>query len=203
MAYSLEDGAFLIKAARNAIELYLKSPRFSRLMVERTLERFNTSTGVFVTLEHYPTRTLRGCIGYANPVGPLKKLLVEAAIAAAFEDPRFPPISEQELSELIVEVSILTKPEHIGSASVSGRLKEIKVGRDGLMITYGFKSGLLLPVVAMEELWNKEEFLRNLCLKADLPEDAWKRPEISLYKFSSQVFREAEPSGAVEEVQLD
>ena len=203
MPYSIEDGTLLIKAARTAIELSLKSPRFSRLMVERILSGFTESSGVFVTLEHYPTMSLRGCIGYPNPIGPLKRLLVEAAIAAAFEDPRFTPVSEPELSELIVEVSVLSKPEHIDSSSPSGRLKEIKVGRDGLMIKYGFKSGVLLPIVAVEELWNKEEFLRNLCIKADLPEDSWKRSEIDLYKFTSQVFRETEPSGNIEEVPLD
>lgn len=203
MSYSLEDGALLIKAARTAIELSLKSPRFSRLMVEKTLSNFTESSGVFVTLEHYPTMSLRGCIGYPNPIGPLNRLLVEAAIAAAFEDPRFTPVSEQELGELVVEISVLTKPEHIDSTSPSGRLKEIKVGRDGLMIKYGFKSGVLLPIVAVEELWNKEEFLSNLCMKADLPEDSWRRPEIDLYKFTSQVFKEREPGGKVEEVQLD
>jgi hypothetical protein len=203
MPYSLEEGSTLVKAARSTIELYLKSPRFSRLMIERYLQRFDTSSGVFVTLEHYPTMTLRGCIGFPNPIGPLKRLLVEAAIAAAFEDPRFPPISDHELGELVIEVSVLTKPEHIDKSTVSGRLKEIKIGRDGLMINYGFKSGLLLPIVAVHELWNKEEFLNNLCLKAGLPEDAWKRPEISLYKFSTQVFKEKEPMGTVEEVPLD
>ncbi len=203
MPYSLEDGSALVKAARSTIELYLKSPRFSRVMIERHLQRFDTSSGVFVTLEHYPTMTLRGCIGFPNPVGPLKRLLIEASIAAAFEDPRFSPISEQELGELVLEVSILTKPEPIEQSSASGRLREIKIGRDGLMIKYGFMSGLLLPIVAVQQLWNKEEFLSNLCLKADLDEDAWKKPEISLYKFTTQIFREKEPAGQVEEVQLD
>jgi uncharacterized protein (TIGR00296 family) len=203
MAYSVDDGSMLVKAARNTIELYLKSPKFSRYMIEKYLKGFESSSGVFVTLEHHPTMTLRGCIGFPNPVGPLKKLLIEAAIGAAFEDPRFAPLSEQELGETVVEVSVLTKPELIDQSSASGRMKEIKVGRDGLMIKYGYKTGLLLPIVAVQELWNKEEFLKNLCLKAGLAEDAWKRPEIDLYKFSTQVFKEKEPAGAVEEVHLD
>ncbi len=203
MIYSKDDGSVMVKAARSAIELYLKSPLFHRSMIERYLRDYNTSSGVFVTLEHYHTGTLRGCIGFPNPIGPIKKLLVEAAIAAAFEDPRFAPISEAELEELIVEVSILTKPEHIYQSSPAARLKEIKVGRDGLMIKYGFKTGILLPIVPVQELWNKEEFLQNLCIKADLDQDAWKRTDIDLYKFTSQVFREAEPGGKVEEIKLD
>jgi len=201
-SYSLEDGRVLVSAARSAIELCIKSPKFDRSMVEGSIERFTEHSGVFVTLEHYPTMTLRGCIGFPEPSGPLKSLLVEAAIAAATEDPRFMPVSHQELGHLVVEVSILSKPERIIQKSASGRLKEVKVGRDGLVIRYGFKSGLLLPVVPVEQGWNKEEFLGQTCVKAGMPEDAWRRPEIELYKFTAKVFKESEPGGSVEEVAL-
>ena len=136
MPYSIEDGTLLIKAARTAIELSLKSPRFSRLMVERILSGFTESSGVFVTLEHYPTMSLRGCIGYPNPIGPLKRLLVEAAIAAAFEDPRFTPVSEPELSELIVEViKTLSEIHNLALAETSTERSEHMLSKIGVRVS--------------------------------------------------------------------
>ncbi|MHB1830563.1 MAG: TIGR00296 family protein [Candidatus Micrarchaeaceae archaeon] len=202
MEYSLEDGITLVKAARSAIELHIKSPRFNRKIIERHISRFGAPSGVFVTIGHYPTMTLRGCIGFPNPSGPLNRQLVDAAIAASSEDARFAPVSHLELEEIVIEISILTNPEEISQKTEKGRLGEVKVGRDGLMIRYGFRSGILLPEVPIQEGWSKEEFLQNVCMKAGLSADAWKRPEIELYKFTAKVFREKEPSGMVEELQL-
>ena len=202
MKYSLEDGKELVRAARSAIELHIKSPGFDRRIVEKHISRFGTPSGVFVTIEHYPTMTLRGCIGFPNPAGPLNRRLVEAAIAASSEDARFAPVSHLELDEIVIEVSVLADPEAISQRTEKGRLREIKVGRDGLMIRYGFRSGVLLPEVPIQEGWSREEFLQNVCMKAELSPDAWKRPEIELYKFTAQVFREREPSGIVEELKL-
>lgn len=203
MHYSLEDGQALVRAARSTVELYLKSPEFHRSMVERHIDRYSEKAGVFVTIEHYPTMTLRGCIGFTNPTAPVSRMLVEAALAAAADDPRFVPVSHSELSEMVIEVSILSKPEQVQQKTEKGRMREIKVGRDGLIVRYGFKSGLLLPVVPVEQGWGKEDFLKQVCLKAGIDEDAWKRPEVGLYRFTAQVFREKEPAGAVEEVKLE
>ncbi len=203
MHYSIEDGETFIRAARSSIELCIKSPKSERYMVEKQLERYKDHSGVFVTIKHYPTLTLRGCIGFPDPIGPLSRLIVEAALAAAFEDPRFAPLSKYELDESVIEVSVLTVPEQIKSSTAGGRLKEIKIGRDGLVIKSGFYSGLFLPVVPIEQKWEKEELLMNLCIKAGLPEDAWKTPRTSLFKFTAQVFNETEPSGRVEEVLLE
>ena len=200
--YTLKEGEKLVKAARNAIELYIKSPRFEKSMIEKTLSEFNEKAGVFVTINHYPTMSLRGCIGYFKAIGPVKRLLVEAAIAAATEDPRFIPLSVGELNDVVIEVSILSEPQQLKGTPEEIK-KEIKIGRDGLLIEYGYYSGLLLPVVAVEEKWNVEKFLENVCIKAGLHPHMWKRSDITLYKFQTQVFREEEPNGKVVEIKME
>ena len=200
--YTLKEGEKLVKAARNAIELYIKSPRFEKSMIEKTLSEFNEKAGVFVTINHYPTMSLRGCIGYFKAIGPVKRLLVEAAIAAATEDPRFIPLSVGELNDVVIEVSILSEPQQLKGTPEEIK-KEIKIGRDGLLIEYGYYSGLLLPIVAVEEKWNVEKFLENVCIKAGLHPHMWKRSDITLYKFQTQVFREEEPNGKVVEIKME
>lgn len=200
--YTLKEGEKLVKAARNAIELYIKSPRFEKSMIEKTLSEFNEKAGVFVTINHYPTMSLRGCIGYFKAIGPVKRLLVEAAIAAATEDPRFIPLSVGELNDVVIEVSILSEPQQLKGTPEEIK-KEIKIGRDGLLIEYGYYSGLLLPIVAVEEKWSVEKFLENVCIKAGLHPHMWKRSDITLYKFQTQVFREEEPNGKVVEIKME
>ena len=200
--YTLKEGEKLVKAARNAIELYIKSPRFEKGMIEKTLSEFNEKAGVFVTIDHYPTMSLRGCIGYFKAIGPVKRLLVEAAIAAATEDPRFIPLSVGELNDVVIEVSILSEPQQLKGTPEEIK-KEIKIGRDGLIIEYGYYSGLLLPIVAVEEKWNVEKFLENVCVKAGLHPNMWKRSDITLYKFQTQVFREEEPHGKIVEIKME
>lgn len=202
MQYTLHDGERLVKAARHSIELYLSSPKFDKRMIERHLGKYSERNGVFVTIEHYPTMELRGCIGFPNAVGQVKSMIVDAAIAAATEDPRFVSMSKNDLADSVIEVSILSNPELIEEKSESGRLNAVKVGRDGLIIRYGFDSGLLLPVVPVEQGWEKRKFLENVCIKAGLEADSWKKPEINLYKFTAQVFKESSPDGAVKEVQI-
>ncbi len=202
MNYTLEQGKKLVKAARYSIELFIRSPHFERKHIERTIEEMNAKEGVFVTIEHYPTRELRGCIGFPNPIGPLNSSVVEASIAAATEDPRFVPVSHVELEDIVVEVSVLSKMELVKGSTPESIKRKIKVGRDGLFLEYGYYSGLLLPIVAVQEHWNTEEFLENVCMKAGLARHMWRQSGIQLYKFTTQVFREKEPNGEVEEVLL-
>ncbi len=197
--YTLEQGKELVKAARSTIELAARSPRFKRELVRSSLKSFDEKYGVFVTLKHYPTETLRGCIGFPKPVESVRMELVDAAFAAAFEDPRFVPVSHKELDELIVEVSILSEPIAVKSRSPAG-LRRLKIGRDGVIIEYGLYSGLLLPEVAVEQKWDKEQLLDGACEKAGLPTGYWKQPNVKLYKFETQVFTEETPSGNVVEL---
>ncbi|MGC8652294.1 MAG: TIGR00296 family protein [Candidatus Micrarchaeia archaeon] len=199
--YNIEEGRTLVRVARNAIELYIRNPHFDKRVVESSIEQFNDYYGVFVTLEHYPTKTLRGCIGFPKAIGPIKSSLLDAALGAAFDDPRFVPVSVHELDSLVVEVSILSEPKEL-EKDFKKRLDGIEVGRDGLLIEYGFYSGLLLPIVPVEEKWNKEQFLEETCIKAGLPVSYWKRADVKLYKFETQIFREEEPGGNVREVNL-
>jgi hypothetical protein len=199
--YTLGEGERLVKAARQAVESCVSSSNFDRGVIEKILEGFDQKSGVFVTIYNYPTRTLRGCIGFIEGIEPIKKLVVDAAIAAASEDPRFAPISLREFEHIVMDVSVLSKVERVQGAPEEIK-RQIMIGRDGLIVEYGYYRGLLLPIVAAEEGWNPEEFLENTCSKAGLPEHLWKQQGVLIYKFTTQVFRELSPGGRVEEVRL-
>ena len=136
--------------------------------------------GAFVTLKKHGR--LRGCIGHIKGVKPLFQLVGEMAVAAAFHDPRFRPITEGELSELEIEISVLTPMRPIED------VEKIEVGKHGILIERGFQSGLLLPQVAVENGWDRETFLEHTCLKAGLPRDAWKDGKTRIRIFSAEVF---------------
>ncbi|MDQ3909033.1 MAG: TIGR00296 family protein [Thermoproteota archaeon] len=191
---SLIQGAELVRLARVAVEKYLQESVIIK-PEKHTLEK----AGVFVTLNYVTSSKkeyLRGCIGFPLPEKPLYQGVVEAAIAAATEDPRFPPLDRQELSNIIFEVSVLTSPQQIRVSPVEYG-KEIEIGRDGLMLQWRFGSGLLLPQVPVELKWNVEEYLANICYKAGAPPDVWLDPSTKLYKFQAVVFKEVEPRGEV------
>lgn len=188
----------LVKTARRAAEEYVVSRR--RLKVgEEFQKRFSEKLGVFVTINTLKGKEheLRGCIGLVQPKIPLSEALIEAAISAATEDPRFEPIKPQELNNLIFEVSVLTPPERLKAASPKEYLNLIKIGRDGLIVEYRFLSGLLLPQVPVEEGWDVEQYLSYACMKAGAPPDIWLLPETKLYRFEAVVFAEEEPNGRV------
>ncbi len=199
--YSKEEGEALVKTARNSIELYLQAPDFDRKLLERRLEGFESKQGVYVTINIYPTMELRGCIGFARSFGEIKSQIIEAAIASATQDMRFKPLSYLELEHVIIEVNILSEMVKlkINPATIK---KEIKLGETGLFIEYGYYSGLVLPEVAIEKKLDKEKLLEYVCTMAGLAKDAWKRSDISLYKFTSQIFREKSPNGEVDEVKI-
>lgn len=159
---------------------------------------FDQPRGVFVTLSRSPSGRLRGCIGYALPIYPLRVAIPRVAAAAALEDPRFPPVRLPELPQLTVEVSLLTVPEPLTGGAPNDRLAEVRVGRDGLIIERGGASGLLLPQVAPEQGWDARELLEGTCEKAGLPKDAWRSPATSVRRFEAEVFHERAPDGPVE-----
>lgn len=184
---SEKDGKKIVKAARDSVLAYFNNKTFR-------LEGFPAKLGVFVTIHSYPSRELRGCIGFPEPVFSLNEGLPKAALAAAFQDPRFPQLKKDELDKVIFEVSVLTKPELIKVKGWDEYLKKIKVGEDGLIVEYGFNRGLLLPIVAEEYRWGVEEFLCHTCRKASLHPDSWKDVKgCKVYKFQAQVFSEKKP----------
>ncbi len=196
--YSTEDGNFLIKLARVTIEKHLHEGAPTS-PPEDTPAKLKKRAGVFVTLETYPEKELRGCIGYPEPTFPLVDATCKAAVSAAVEDPRFPPLSEGELESTLVEVTVLTSPELIKAASSRDYANNIEIGRDGLIVENGLNRGLLLPQVPVDQGWNKEDFLSYTCTKAGLAPDCWLDVDTKIYKFSGIVFTEVEPGGKIEE----
>lgn len=180
------DGKMLLKIARETIELWVKEKE--KIHPQNYPEKFNEKTGVFVSI-HTKSGELRGCIGYPEPAYPLIEALVDAAISAC-GDPRFEPVNSEELEQLAIEVSVLTKPELIIVKNLNEYRKKIKIGKDGLIIESGFHRGLLLPQVAVEWEWTAEEFLSSTCQKAGLPPDAWLDENTKIYRFGAVVFRE-------------
>lgn len=191
---SEDDGSILVKTARAVVTEYLKNG--TKLKLEKEFkDNFSFKSGVFVTLNS--ASGLRGCIGYPLPDKSLFDALEDAAISAATEDPRFPSVKYKELDSITFEVTVLTPPKKIVASKPEEYLSKIKVGRDGLIVKYGFYSGLLLPQVPVEYGWNEKEFLEYTCEKAGLPKSHWKNPDTEIQKFEGIVFKEEKPNGSV------
>ncbi|ADG13462.1 AMMECR1 domain protein [Methanocaldococcus infernus ME] len=195
---TLEEGEFAVRYARAVIESHLSG---KELILESYPEIFNEKRGCFCTLHTYPERELRGCIGIPEPIMPLIEALREAALGS-IRDPRFPPVTLEEMDHIVIEVSILTPPQLIEVSNPKEYLEKIKIGEDGLIIEYGPYRGLLLPQVPVEYGWDVEEFLAHLCLKAGLPPDMWLVEGVKIYKFQAQIFEELEPRGKIVEKKL-
>jgi uncharacterized protein (TIGR00296 family) len=207
MELSLEDGMLLVRIARKAVETYLRDE--SLLSPPAGLKDvFYEPCGVFVTLNRLTgpagseRKELRGCIGFPEPVKPLVEALIEAAVAAAVEDPRFPPVALEEMSRIVIDVSVLTPPRLLDVRDRRMLPREVRVGRDGLIVERGFNRGLLLPQVAVEENWDPETFLSYTCIKAGLPAGCWLDEKTRVYRFEAIVFEETSPNGGVRRMEL-
>ena len=188
------DGVVLVKTARKAVTEFLSNG--DRIKLESDLEeKFSFNSGVFVTLNN--PDGLRGCIGFPMPEKKLSHGIIDAAISAATEDPRFPSVKTNELNDIVFEVTVLTPPVEIDVSDPTEYLEKIKVGRDGLIIKHSFSSGLLLPQVPVEYGWNVEEFLQHTCEKAGLARDTWKNESVKIEKFEGIIFKEETPNGVI------
>ena len=190
---TLEDGRYLVKLARRAIEEYVRSRQ--RIAVpEDAPEKLRARGMAFVTIERVArgVKELRGCIGFLQPVSSLLKVVIDAAIAAATEDPRFPPLIPEELGDIVIEVSILSLPK-----PVKDPLREVVIGRHGIIVMRGWHSGTLLPQVPVDHCWDTETFLAEGCLKAGLAADCWLDPHTKISVYEAVVFYEKEPRGEV------
>jgi len=199
MSLSDHDGELLVKTSREVVTEYLKTKKRITLS-EDIKSKFSFNSGVFVTLNKEDN--LRGCIGFPTPDRKLYQSFMDAAIASATEDPRFPPVSYGELKDITFEVTVLTPPEVVKIQDPTEYLRKIKVGRDGLVVRWEFGSGLLLPQVPVEYGWNEEEFLEHTCIKAGAPSDYWKRKGTVILRFEGIVFKEEKPYGPVIRVNL-
>jgi hypothetical protein len=193
---NLREGKFAVKTARKAIAHWVKERK--RLAVDKYPESFEEKRGCFVTTHKHPTGELRGCIGIVYPAYPLIEALIEAAVSVC-SDPRFPPLEREELPNITVEVSILTKPERLDAKERKDYPKKVKVEKHGLLIKKSFFSGLLLPQVATELKLTPEQFLNETCIKASLPPSCWLEKGTEVYRFSAQVFTEVQPIGKIVE----
>jgi len=196
---TLEEGKFLVKLARQTVTEYLKNGKILQVP-EGVSPKLMEKAGVFVTLNshHNGKKRLRGCIGLPYPTTPLAKAVIEAALSAATQDPRFPPVTPQELDHITFEVSVLTPPERVIAEKPTDYPSKIKVGRDGLIVEKSYCKGLLLPQVPVEWNWNEEEFLCQTSMKAGLPPDSWLLKDTKIYRFQAIIFEEASPKGNIE-----
>lgn len=176
---SEEQERTLLQVARRSLEESVRGRPLPKFKID---DAVLTSPGAaFVTLGK--AGQLRGCIGLLEPIEPLYLTVARMARAAALEDPRFPPVTEEELPEIEVQISVLGPLEQVHD------IEQIEVGKHGLKIQRGFYSGVLLPQVATEYGWDRIEFLRHTCRKAGLPLDAWEEGA-DIHKFTAQVFGE-------------
>jgi AmmeMemoRadiSam system protein A len=193
----LKDGEYLVRKARESVEKAFINEEPSLDDAPRKLLRRGAP---FVTINKIVVnrRELRGCIGYVKPVYPLVKAVILVAREAAFNDPRFPPLTLGELPQTVFEVSVLSSMREMPEDPTE-RLQRVKVGRMGLVVEKGFFSGLLLPQVPVEEGWDAKTFLDYTCLKAGMPRDCWKDSSVKVYYFVARVFEEEYPGGPVRE----
>lgn len=175
--YSPEERAELLRLAHEAIESALED---RKLELNPASPRLLELRGAFSTL--HLEGNLRGCVGYVYPVKPLYRTVAETAVAAAFNDARFPPVTAEEVARLKIEISVLSPVMPIAA-------EDIEAGRHGLVVTLGSRRGLLLPQVALEFGLDARTFLEETCHKAGLPPDAWERGAV-IEAFTAEVFHE-------------
>jgi len=171
----------LLKIARTSVETAVREKKLYTPPANEP-EALRNARGAFVTLKEHGD--LRGCIGYMSPMKPLDETVRDVAAFAALEDRRFRPVGENELAILEYEISVLSPLRKVED------INQIHVGQHGLLIRKGDYEGVLLPQVPTEEGWDRDTFLKQVCVKAGLPEQAWKDEDADLFMFSALVFAE-------------
>jgi AmmeMemoRadiSam system protein A len=150
----------------------------------REEKALNMRNGCFVTIKI--DGELRGCIGNFQSDLPLFKEVAEMAAASACKDPRFYPLQAEEIAQICIDISVLSALEKIDN------IEDIKIGTHGIYLEKGYYRGVLLPQVATEHNWDRETFLKQTCIKAGLPVDAWDSEETDIYIFSAEVFSDCD-----------
>jgi AmmeMemoRadiSam system protein A len=178
--FSNDERARLLLLAHHSISSALQQ---SEISFDPPTPHLAEPRGVFTSLYApgiHDAKPLRGCVGYVLPTCAVYRAVAETARAAAFGDPRFPPVTKEEAPHLEIQLSILTPPSPI-------RAEEIMIGRHGLLIGQNGRRGLLLPQVAIERQWDRATFLEQTCRKAGLPTDAWRKGAI-VEAFTAEIF---------------
>jgi len=178
-----EEKKRLLQIARETLNAYVN--KGEKLVISEDSRALNKEMGAFVTL--HKRGQLRGCIGNIVGRGPLCQTVSDMAIQASTQDPRFSPVAPEELDEIDLEISVLSPLKKIDDP------EEIIMGKHGVLVKSGFRSGVYLPQVAVETGWNREEFMNSLCMhKAGISKESWKNKTCDIYIFSAEVFGEKE-----------
>jgi AmmeMemoRadiSam system protein A len=173
-----DDRVALHEIAHTAIEYKIAGKKISAPEIDS--EILKEHRGAFVSLHSHGN--LRGCIGSIYATKPLYQIVSDMALAAAFQDPRFNPLTKKELKDLDIEISVLTPMKRIKD------IQEIEIGKHGIYIVKQTAAGLLLPQVATEYCWDRGTFLEHTCTKAGLPKNAWMDRDTEIYIFSADIF---------------
>ena len=182
--YTKKHKNFLLSLARKTIAHYLETrqkPETNEVVDSKLKE----ARGVFVTLTI--DGELRGCIGHLTPVQPLYLDVIDNSVNAAFHDPRFPGLSENELNKISIEISVLSVPDKLPYSDAEDLLKKLKPNEHGIIIRKGMSSATFLPQV-WEELPKKEDFLSRLCVKGGSQSDCWMENDVEVYTYQAQEF---------------
>jgi len=180
-----EQKKFLLETAKQTMSAFVKDKKV--LDVSSSDPRLSAQEGAFVTITKHGQ--LRGCIGHIIGDQPLLQTVRDMAVAAASQDPRFPPVKPEELNDLDLEISVLSKPQKISDPN------SIQLGTHGVIVSQGFNKGVFLPQVAAETGWNLDQFMSELCSqKAGLPPDCWKDAKTTVEIFTADVFSEKDVS---------
>ncbi len=197
-----EEGEYLVKLARKAAEMYLNKGEILKVPSD-VASKLKKHCGVFVTINSIDGKEhLRGCIGFPYPTTMLAQAVVESAISSATRDPRFLPMTAEEIDRVVFEVSVLTPPMPIEVENPQDYSSKIKVGRDGLIVERTYCKGLLLPQVPVELNWDEETFLCECCVKAGLPPDSWLLKGTKVYNFQAIIFEETSPNGKIQRKEI-
>ena len=199
LTLTLQEGEFLVKLARNAVKAFLSAGMVPKPL-KNSPAKLEQRHGVFVTINSIEkgVKILRGCIGYPFPTTILVQAVTECAISSATQDPRFSPVTLEELDHLIFEVSVLSLPKLLEVETPRLLPSSIKIGRDGIIVERDSFKGLLLPQVPVEYRWEAQDFLSHGCMKAGLTPDCWLLKETKIMTFQCVIASEVTPEGVVE-----
>jgi AmmeMemoRadiSam system protein B/AmmeMemoRadiSam system protein A len=183
-----EDRKFLLGLARRTVVQYLENGTKPKPDVEKMSNTLKEDRGAFVTL--HKKGALRGCIGFITPRGPLYKAVIENAVNAAVNDPRFPKVTADEVKNLHIEISVLTQPKKLEFDTPEDLMNKLRPLVDGVILTFpGYRQSTFLPQV-WEQLKDREAFLSHLSAKAGMSSSAWREPGMEVQTYQAQVFAE-------------
>lgn len=185
--FNEKEKNYILELARNSIKYFFDNGSLLEVGEdELEISELKEKKSCFVTLTI--SGELRGCIGHIQPTQPLYLDIIENAVAAAFQDPRFNPLTIEEFAKVDIEVSVLTTPLNLEFSSPEDLLKKIKPNIDGVILNKGSYSATYLPTV-WEELPAEEDFLSSLCMKAGLPAMAWRKPGVRIQTYQADVIK--------------